>query len=569
MGFEVPTTDLARSEGGGGAAPADEDSAREARRLGRRRAFHKMVVVVALAMLVRIPLLSLPMGQSAGRAAYMGQRWFEGAIPYRDSWDSRAPALYLVSGAIVRKVAPLGAALEQGLLNLFLGQHAEPTRITAGEAIPETARAVMLAISLATLLVVYGLVRQWCNRTEAVVAAGLCGFFSGAILVQGDCLEPGPPMTLLVALAVLAALRGQRGRWPWLAASGLAGGLAMCFEPLALLYVVALALWVAAASGGSAARRWVLRPSLLLLAAMVPVACFVAYFWRHGALWDLWRSAVVYNAFYRWLPIAHRTPLTHWSVVRALAPEQGALWLFAGGWAVHAFSQGFRRETGLVALWCAVAVAAAMATRQVETADFLQTVPPLAIGAALAATNPSERFLARDERGRIELRSGILLLLAIGLAYGFYHTERRAYLAQASREEISTDRAAVRVADLIRDHTMPGHSIYVWGRDPQIYVLADRPAAYRIFYNRPLNVPWLVDEYFGHGIYEDLYWTLVREPPAFVVVTERYLPERLEELGPLAPWFYFMRENYVQWKIVDAQDTSFIIFARKDRAGIP
>jgi len=549
----------------------DEESARAARRLSRRRALTGMLVVVVLAALVRLPLIKFPMEQSAGTAAYVGQRWLDGAIPYRDTWDYQGPGLYLMSGIVVRAICPLGAAFEQGVLRLFLGSEGKALRVTMGEAAPETCRLVMLLIDLGTVLLVYVFVRRWCNRTEAVAAAGICGFFGGAILVQGECLGPGQPMTFLVVLSMLAALRSAGKGWSWLALGGLAGGMAMCLRPVALLYVVALMVWVIATNGGSRSRltQWVLRPGVILLCALVPLGCFVIYFWWQGALEAFWRNAVVYNAMYRWLPGPRRLWSQSLRAVGRLVPEQGALWLFAGGWTLHAFSVGFRRETGLVALWGIVAVAAAMTARRVEEAHFLQTVPPLAIGAALAATNPSEPFLRRDERGRLETRSTMLILFTVALALGFLYTERAAYLRRARREDISTDWAAVQVAHLIRTRTMPHHPIYVWGTRPQIYVLADRPAAHRFFYNRPLNVARQVREFFGAEVFDDIYKTLMRVQPAYVVTTEQYVREDIDSLGPIAPWFYFMREHYELWKIVDAQPYSFTIFARRDRALLP
>jgi hypothetical protein len=574
MSTELATDEATKAQAAPRPTLADEEAARAQRWISRRRAFHQMFVVVALAVAVRLPLLKFPMGRAAGTAAYVGQRWLDGSVPYRDVWDYRAPGLYLMSGVIMRKLAPLGAAFEQGLVRLLLGRQGDVIRVTVGGAAPETCRAVMLVIGLATMLLVYRFVRRWCNRTEAVVAAGLCGFFGGAILVQGDCLEPGPPLTFLTTLAMLAALGWQGQRWAWLLVSGLAAGLAVCFEPLAAFYVVLLTLWVMGTNGGvaSGVKRWVLRPLLVLIGAVIPVGCFAAYFWSRGALDDLWRDAVMFNVLYRWLPLARETEARHWQVIRSLSTEQAALWLFAVGWALHAFSQGFRRETRLVVLWSLTAVACAMACRQVEMAHFLQAVPPLAIGAALAVTNPSEPFLARGENGRVETRSLLLVVMTAGLASGFVYTEYRAFLREATRGRLSENRAAAQVAELIRDRTMRHHPIYVWEWYPQIYALADRPAAHRIFYNRPLNVRTLREKFFGPEVLDEIYWTLVRQPPPFFVTTEPYLlqdPDDPDEEKLLRNWFLFMREHYEPDMVKSELAKPFTVYVRSDRARLP
>jgi len=542
-------TDADRIEGTGldgveTAAP-DEEVARAARQMSRRHALLWMLLVVVLMVLVRLPLFSFPMGQAAGTAAYIGRRWIARQIvevPYRDMWDYDAPATYLMGGLIVRLFGPSAVRC----------------------------RLAMMALDLGTVLLVYWFMRQWCNRTEAVVAAGLCGFFGGAILVQGDCLGPEHPMAFCVVLSMVAALHSKGRRWVWVALSGLAGGAAVCFRPLAWVYVAGLMVWLVATNGGSKSRlvRWLVRPAVLLYFATIPIACFVLYFWWAGALDDFWRNLVVHTWRYR-------MPVWTWEFIRrnlrvpwVLAPEQVALWLFAGGWAVHAFSTGFRRETGLVALWGAVSVAAALLARRVSTVHFLQVVPPFAIGAALAVTNPSERFLKRDVRGRLETSSALLGVFAVALLLGFLYTERRAYLGRASRVEVSTDKAAAEVAALIRRRTNWRDKIYVWGTRPQIYVIAKRGAAHPAFYNRELNIdrdPRRQAKFFTPDVYQDIFLTLVREQPPFVVTTEEYVAEDIDSLGPIAPWFYYMREHYDLWKIVDANPYSFTIFARKDR----
>ena len=524
---------------------SDEDAARAARSLTRGRAWLAMLVLMALAVAVRLVLLSFPMGPYAGTIAYVGRRWTAGALPYRDVWDTNVPGLYVFAGAVVRLLGPTVLAC----------------------------RAAMLAFDLGTLLLVYAFVRRWCNRTEAVAAAGIFGFFSGAALIQGDCLGPGPPMTFFVAAAFLAALRSQGRSLRWLALSGLAGGIAVCLRPIAAIYVLALALWAIGTGGPGRSRlvRWGVRPLVVLAYAALPAACFAAYFASKGAFHEFWRNAVVYNYLYRWpLGSGVRWARSARESFYVLAPEQGALWLFAGGWAIHAFSMGFRRETALVVLWGVLAVAAGLFAWQVEAAHFLETVPPLAIAAALAATNPAERLLKRDAQGRLETRSILLMVFTAGLALGFLHTEWRAYRARTSQSEFGTDLAAAEIAKIIRERTTPSDPIYVWGTRPQIYVLADRPAAHRIFYNRPLNSPRLVAEFFGPQVFEDITETIIRVQPCFVVTTEEYLPEHIDRLGPIAPLFYYLSQNYDRsWKIIHARPYDFTIFARQDRALMP
>jgi len=537
-------------------------------RLSRRGAAHVLFALVLVAIAVRLPQMKIPLGHVAGTVAYVGERWIEGHVPYRDVWDHRAPALYLVGGVLARKVAPLVARAEEVLVRALLGPEGAVVRIRPGEAVAETCRAAMMACGLATMFVVYAFVRQWTGRLEAAVAAGLCGFFSGTLVISGDCCEAMPPASLLVGVAFLAGLRSRGRRLAWLLAAGVATGAAVCFEPLAICYVVVLAAWAAGTSEDElrGVRRWVVSPAVVMAGALLPVAAFVSYFAWRDALLEMWRCVGVYNIRYRWHPLASWLPSTHARVLRALAPEQGVLWLFALGWAAHAFSLGFTRETRLVVIWGATALVAALIPRQMAPSDFLQTVPPVAVGAALAVTNPSEPLLQRDERGRLATRSIIQVLFIAALSLGLAWTEWRAFRHGASRERLSTARAAEKVADHIRSNTMPWHPVFVWGAYPEIYVLADRPAPFRLFNTRPLNVKRIVREYFGTRTLADLFDALAKALPPYIVATEGFLPDDLDRFGPGNVWSSFMKAHYVEERIIQSRRTDFVIYVRRDRA---
>ncbi|NQT87682.1 hypothetical protein HQ560_13010 [bacterium] len=503
-----------------------------------RRIVLWLLLIFLLAIAVRVPAFFLPMGSEAGRVAYVGRRWAAGAVPYRDVWDRDPPGIYVIAGTIVRFLIPSA----------------------------RRCRVVMVAFDLGTLALLIALARRWCTWPETLVAAGLCAVFGGAAHVQGDCLTAGPPTALLLTAAVYAASRGGAGRGIWFLAAGLAGGLAVTVRPTAGAVVAALVLWALRVGRGE--RPFGVRAGragLVLVGGLLPAAAFVAWFAVQGqdALAALWDSVFVYNAHYRWLPNFAVTWQPNMTLLRGLAPEQGALWLFAAGWVTHAFSVGVRRETGLIALWLLASLAVLGVGQRLEAIDFLIAVPPMAIAAGLAVTNPSEPFLQRDERGRLRASSQMLVLFAAVLVGGFLYAQARAHASEEARERIRADRAAADVAFLLKRRTNPFTSIYVWGDKPQIYVLADRPAAHRIFFRRPLNSPRAFEDYFGKGIVDDIFTTLREKQIPFFITTETAVLEDAQVSE-------FLKSGYKPWGDPDTPPSEWtIIFARDDRGGDP
>ena len=85
--------------------------------------------------------------------------------------------------------------------------------------------------------------------------------------------------------------------------------------------------------------------------------------------------------------------------------------------------------------------------------------------------------------------------------------ERLGYVADYS---LSADRA---VARELRSRTRSGAPIFVWGFEPVIYWLADRPPASRFIYNVPQRTSW-ERERARYELLVDLH----TRPPAAIVV---------------------------------------------------
>ena len=73
-----------------------------------------------------------------------------------------------------------------------------------------------------------------------------------------------------------------------------------------------------------------------------------------------------------------------------------------------------------------------------------------------------------------------------------------------------------RVAFYVRDRTQPGDPIYVWGYDPAIYLLADRPPGARFMFAFPFMSDWAPAEWRASFVEE-----LERRRPVYFIVERR------------------------------------------------
>src|SRR5947199_3288425 len=81
--------------------------------------------VVAVALLLRWPLASIPFERDEGEYAYIAQRWLRGDVPYRDAFDQKPPGTFAVYAVFFRLFGESIEAIHWGtqlytLVTLFL-----------------------------------------------------------------------------------------------------------------------------------------------------------------------------------------------------------------------------------------------------------------------------------------------------------------------------------------------------------------------------------------------------------------------------------------------------------------
>jgi 4-amino-4-deoxy-L-arabinose transferase-like glycosyltransferase len=189
--------------------------------------------VAAVTLLVRLPLLGLPLDPDEGGYAYIAQRWSDGARLYSpQAWVDRP----------------------QGLMLLFRGidtvsYSALAIRLTA------VLVAVVLALAVGAIAwaVVGGTGRTTDGRTAGLVAAGTAAVLGAGSLVEGYQLngELAASAVGCAGLAIAFWWRAGRLRAEWLLLAGALCGSALLVKQSAVdTPVVLLPLAATARRGG-------------------------------------------------------------------------------------------------------------------------------------------------------------------------------------------------------------------------------------------------------------------------------------------------------------------------------
>jgi len=484
---------------------------------------------VAALVFFLLQILSYGYGRDQGIYAMVARAILEGGMPYRDAFDFKPPGIFVVF------------TLSRALFG--------PAQW--GVRLLEVAGLVGMAVAMVRLAD-----RLWGQRGVGLLAAA----FAVTVHAQLDFWHTAQPesfggmLTIFGLLAATPPASSAPGgpRPSRLLLAGILFGMAGLLKPPLAGGGAVLALSLAGRagaqkgaapptrpSGGATPEsfiRAVLRPiGWIALGGVLPIAACALWFSARGALGDLHRVLFVFTPHYTALGWQDASVLAQswYGLSEWLTRYSGPLALGLG--CLLALHPSRRERFGVALLAGVVAIHLAGVIMQAKFFPYHYgaTWPVTALLAALGLWK-AWAWCAR--RGR--LATGLLVAAFVVVAFArsatkdvaesyLERTARRvALFAAGGRDQEGLDRLASvadvnavanrAVAAYLREQVAPGRPVFVWGFEPVIYDLADRPSATRYLYNVPQRVAWSRDEARA-----DLMRDLAARPPAAIVV-ERY-----------------------------------------------
>jgi hypothetical protein len=489
------------------------------RRRGHLWQWVLLAVLTALPLLLLMPLFAAPFERDQGTYGAVARGWLEGAIPYRDLWDNKGPILFLWFVAAFR----------------LLGENIVAPRLlaalAAGAAVP----------------FVWGSALRLLGRRAATLAAVLFATSFGNLFLQANA-NAEIFMLLPLAAGFWAFARGAQGGGVWW--YGVAGGLtalAVLTKQTAAWTFIGYGLWLAvlALRNPKERRRHVTNGLALAGGAGLGLLPFAAYFLYYGALHDLLFAVFVFNmgfvAQFPWVlklvPPLLSQPL----------PLVGgaALWFLALLGAVYLWRRG-DRLAWLILIFLIFSEIAAQSVGKNAAHYNVQLLPAAALAGAVGLQTVVDRWRAgRHRLGQLAL---VCMLVSVGTSVVVYAqpAPEERFEAQYAVEELSSDYAdrsiegqeiALRVAAL----TKPEDYIYEFGRESEIYFLADRRPASRWLHNRAYAL--------DAGVMDEILQDLERNRPALILLTFQCSDSSKEfpgcEDGPPLQLEAYLNEHYV------------------------
>jgi hypothetical protein len=517
----------------------------------------EVCLVVLLVLAAALPTVIWPMGRDQAIQAYSGWAFFDGAVPGRDVWDHKPPGtgyLYGVSQALFGHT--------QAAIRWF-----------------------DLLWSLATALGLAALARRWFGG-GAGLAAGALWAWSYATVYDFWSSAQVDGFLVLPCLGALWLVEGgirTRRPWQWCAAGAL---IAQAFVIKYIVLALGLALLAAliAARGKTGLFRGVLVPLLwTFLGFAVGLAPWVTGLAAAGGLGPVLDAQRIMNAGYTMLALGDGTiPLIG-------AAGGGVTWFSLSHLPLLVFAlvglPGLRRVSppiaAIVVGWLLAAVIGWLGQMKFYHYHSLPLLAPLALLSGLGVHCAVGRMkgLGGSRRSWSAAAAVPLIVAALGAGSVSRWAHGWADLVRVSgpgltREDLwramprylyrsSSVTANIDMARWLTGNSDPGDLFYIWGFEPLIYFLAERPAPTRYIYNVPQLVSWGAPEWRDQLV-EDLR----SDPPLHMVVCHHdeipWTTGRQEDSALLLSHFQELRLLLEEEYVFLGRNDLFSVYRRKE-----
>ncbi|MBN2192532.1 MAG: glycosyltransferase family 39 protein [Polyangiaceae bacterium] len=524
------------------------------------------VAVVAWVLIVFscVQILLFSFGRDQSIYAVVADGILSGQMPYRDVWDFKTPGIFLAF------------VLAQGIF---------------GKS--------MLAIRLVEVAGLLGVAFAYRRLAEVVLEKRRVGDLAAAVAVFGHAnlefwhsAQPEAFGGFLVVYALLLLFLEQPGwrRWPQWIGVGALFGAAFLFKPTIAGGAFVAALYLGRREFIRTARwsRAALPFLVAGLSSLVPIVLCAAWFWFGGAwtdlTWTMFAFTPGYSTLYQYFTASEAFYYALAEVLFRFTPIMAVGFIAA----ITIRPLHSREHEAVLVLLGIIAVNIAGVAMQNKFFQYhySSTLLLVAFIAGIGLYKLWRRMLGTGTGGVTALVAFLGLVLAmrpivydLGPSFWARSLRRLSFLVHpqsvVARDEL--DRDLCRVGDYVldddravalelRQRVPEGSPIFVWGFEPVIYWLAERPAASRFIYNVPQRTAWQMDQARA-----TLLRDLAAKPPAAIVVQRgdrfsKVTGDDLDSAGALGT-FPELRATLERDFVIAGDIRDFTIYVR--RSGEP
>ena len=468
------------------------------------------ILCLILAVLFAYPFVLLPFGTDQSIFAYIGSIINKGGMPYLEAWDVKPPLIYYIYSLGLR-------VFGHSMIGI---------------------RCFDFLYFGITIYAIYHLGTLLFDRKAGVCAGVILGtlyFFTNNFW---SCSQAESFLILPMILSVYFCCCGiKKNSMLRLLCSGFFLGIVFMTKLNGIVMVIPIGLYIVYKAFYPVENREVRHLAISLfivfIGFLLSTGGIVLWFCIRGALSEMYTTLFVYDPAYLSSASELKTDYVHLSLfgfmrryLFILIPALLALFVINDNKKISG--------TMLVFSWFFSALLGFFMQRRLYHYHIVPVIVPLALMGAQGYvdlwSSPfwNQKFIFAKRKSLIALIVVLLFISAVWphviLTYQFTRMLVKKdgmlelYDQYFQAPGVFSLRTTINAATYIKEHSVQGDYIFVWGFQPLLYFLAERDAPTRFFFNAPLLAP------FNPRLYDwrqEVIAAIQKTPPRYIIVADQ------------------------------------------------
>lgn len=489
-----------------------------------------LLLIIALAALLRGGLLSVPLERDEGEYAYTAQLILQGIPPYAEAYSMKMPGIYGVYAILLTVFGKTHTGIHLGLLvvnivTIFL------LFVWVRSSFDPLA-AVVASASFAVLSLHYSVLGAFANAEHFVILAAVGG-------------------TLLLVKAI-SSERPKLLLW-----SGLLFGIAFIIKQHGLAFAAFAAVYLLTAELKCRPvvwRRSILRWFLFVVGVSLPFGLTCLLFWSFGVFDKFWFWTFTYTRDYVSLvPLLQGIKLLKGTIFTIISSSIFIFILAVVGFFYLFWNTRYRSKVILVLLFTVFSWLAVCPGLYFRPHYFVLALPSIAL---LSAICISSLYVTLRNRNVAKFsKILVLLLILISLFHSVYY--QRDYLFHLAPKMVARRiyglnpfPESLEIARYIRENSSQNDRIAVIGSEPQIYFYANRRAATRYIYTYPL----MESHPYASDMQKEMIYEIESARPEFLIFVNVMSSWLLRPTSERTIFFWFRDYQQKYYKTIGVID---------------
>lgn len=450
------------------------------------------LIVLAIALFIRLRLLSTPFERDEGEYAYIGQTLLHGGSMFRDAFTMKLP----------------GTSMMYALWMILFGESVEAVHLG------------LLLTNFISAFLILRLVKKWGGSTINGISASI--IFLMLTISQG-ALGFAAHATHFVVLYCLIALivlenAMQRNSLPRYFTAGLFFGLSLAMKQQGALFLLLPIIFLIQKKEKEKSTWSKAAPQLVILfvGAAVPFISLAVYTSAIGTFDRFYFWIFQYSSAYggRVDPIVGS--LIFLNSLGILIEKNPLFWLLSLAGIIYSFTLIKKTLAQRSLLFLGVGFLVISPGFYYREHYFVAIFPALAMLGSLVIDYIQARF-AENGNGRFgpAIVLGIILLLSFTVEAPYYFLNSPEKIVEERYGKLNVFTTSKKISEYIKANTSPSDKIQVLGSEPQIYFFSKRRSASGHIYMYGL----MEKQEYALGMQNELAQDIINEKPKFIMLS--------------------------------------------------